>query len=103
MANTSEIHPKNFDDNNSFKVNILSALLSGVKTKANTSSIPITYTTQILRQISLIYKYTYTVIKEEKAHTKKCYFCKYYPPKDLKGHHSSTIKLQGHLKRHDIE
>jgi hypothetical protein len=39
MASTSEIHPKNFDDNNSFKVNTLSALLSGVKTKADISLI----------------------------------------------------------------
>ena len=45
MASASKIHPKNFNDNNSFKVNILSALLSGVKTKANTSLILTTYTT----------------------------------------------------------
>ena len=43
MASTSEIHPENFDDNNSFKVDILFALLSGVKTKTNTSLILITY------------------------------------------------------------
>jgi hypothetical protein len=45
MASTSEIHPKNFNDNNSSKADTLSALLSGVKTKANTSSIPTTYIT----------------------------------------------------------
>ena len=45
MANTSKIHPENFDNNNSFKVNILSTLLSGVKTKANTGLIPTTYIT----------------------------------------------------------
>ena len=49
MASTSEIYPKNFDDNNSFKVDIFSALLSGVKTKADTSLILTTYITQILR------------------------------------------------------
>ena len=43
MANTSEIHSENFDDNNSFKVNTLSALLSGVKTKADITLIPTTY------------------------------------------------------------
>ena len=43
MANTSEIHPKNFNNNNSFKVNTLFALLSGIKTKINTSLILITY------------------------------------------------------------
>jgi len=80
MASTSKIHPKNLNDNNSFKVNILSTLLSSVKTKANTSLIPTTYITQILRQVSLIYKHTYTVIKEEKAYIKKRYFYKYYPP-----------------------
>ena len=80
MASTSEIHPKNFDNNNSFKVDTLSALLSGVEIKADTSSISITYTIQILRQVSLIYKYTRTVIKEEKAHIKKRYFYKYYLP-----------------------
>jgi hypothetical protein len=41
MANTSEIHPKNFNDDNSFKVDTLSALLSGVKTKTNTNLIPV--------------------------------------------------------------
>ena len=57
MASTSEIHPKNFNDNNSFKANTLSAILSGVKTKANTGLIPTTYNmrrvgppTQILTQ-----------------------------------------------------
>ena len=76
MASTSEIHPKNFDDNNSSKVDILSAILSGV----NTGLIPTTYTTQTLRQVSLIYKYTRTAIKEEKALIKKRYFYKYCPP-----------------------
>ena len=42
MASTSKIYSKNFDDNNSFKVNTLFTLLSGVKAKANTGSIPIT-------------------------------------------------------------
>jgi len=45
MASTSKIHPKNFNNNNSFKVNILSTLLIGVKTKANTSLILTTYIT----------------------------------------------------------
>ena len=103
MANINKIYPKNFDNNNSFKINTLSALLSGIKTKTDTSSIPITCTTQISRQVSLIYKHTHTVIKEEKAHIKKHYFYKYCSPKDLKGHHSSTIGLQGHLKKHNIE
>jgi len=49
MANTSEIYSKNFDDNNSFKVNTLSTLLSGVKTEANTGLIPTTYITYTLR------------------------------------------------------
>ena len=40
MASTSKIHPKNFDDNNSSKVDTLSAILSGV----NTGLIPTTYT-----------------------------------------------------------
>ena len=43
MASASEIHPKNFNNNNSFKVNILFTLLSGIKTKANTSLILTTY------------------------------------------------------------
>jgi len=80
MAGTSKIHPENFDDNNSFKVDTLSALLSGVETKANTGLILTTYTTQISRQVSSIYKHTRTAIKEEKAHIKKRYFCKYCPP-----------------------
>ena len=43
MVNINEIYPKNFDDNNSFKVDTLSTFLSGVKTKINTSLILITY------------------------------------------------------------
>ena len=43
IASASKIYPKNFNNNNSFKVNILSALLSCVKTKANTSLILTTY------------------------------------------------------------
>ena len=39
MASTSEIHPKNFDDNNSSKVDTLSTILSGI----NTGLIPTTY------------------------------------------------------------
>ena len=39
MASTSEIHSKNFDDNNSFEVNILSACLSGVEIKDDTDLI----------------------------------------------------------------
>ena len=80
IANTNEIYSENFDDNNFFKVNTLSALLSGVKTKTNTSLIPTTYMTQTSKQVSLIYKHTYMVTKEEKAHIKKHYFCKYCPP-----------------------
>ena len=49
MANINKIYPKNFNNNNSFKVNTLFTLLSSVKTKTNTSLIPITYITQILR------------------------------------------------------
>jgi hypothetical protein len=93
MASTNEIHPENFNNDNSFKVDTLSALLSSVETKANTGLILVISMTQILKQVSLIHKHTRIVIKEEKAHTKKCYFCKYYPPKDLKRHHSSTIGL----------
>ena len=91
MASTSEIHPKNFDDNNSFRADTLSALLSGVKTKANTSSIPTTYITQILRQVSLIYKHTYIATKEEKAYIKKRYFYRYCPPQDPKGCHGNSV------------
>ena len=35
MASTSKIYSENFNNNNFFKVNILSALLSGVKIKTN--------------------------------------------------------------------
>jgi hypothetical protein len=103
MANTSETYSENFDDNNSSEVGTLSALLSGVETEADTGSIPTTYTTQTSRQVSSIHKHTRTATKEEKAHTKKRYFCKYCPPQDPKGHHSSTVGLQGHLRKHDIK
>jgi hypothetical protein len=54
MASTSKIHSKNFNDNNSFKVNTLSTLLSGIKTEANTGLILTTYTTQTLSVTALI-------------------------------------------------
>ncbi len=76
MASTSETHFINLN-NNPLKVNIPPTPLSGIKTKANTSLIPII---QTLRQVSLIYKYTYMAIKEEKACIKKRYFYKYCPP-----------------------
>ena len=80
MASTSEIHSESFDDNNSSEVDTLSALLSGVEIEADTGSIPITGTTQTSRQLSSIHKHTRTATKEEKAHMKKRYFCKYCPP-----------------------
>jgi hypothetical protein len=49
MASTSEIHSENFNNNNSSKIDTLSTLLSGVKTKADTGLIPATYIIQILR------------------------------------------------------
>jgi hypothetical protein len=100
MASTSEIRSENLDDNNYSEVDTLSALLSGVETEADAGSIP---TTQTSRQVSSIHKHTRTATKEEKAHTKKRYFCKYCPPQDPKGHHSSTVGLQGHLRKHNIE
>jgi hypothetical protein len=82
MAGTSEIHSENFDDST------LSALLGSVKTEAeteanteaDTGSIPTTCTTQASRQVSSIRKHTHTATEEEKAYTKKRYFCKYCPP-----------------------
>ena len=100
MASTSEIHSQNFDDNNSFEVNTLSPHLSGVETKADTSSI---HTTQTSRQVSSIHQHTRTATKEEKVYTNKRYFCKYCPPQDPVGHHSSTVGLQGHLRKHNIK
>ena len=101
MAGTSEIYSEDFDDNT------LSALLGSVETEAeteaDTSSIPTTRTTQTSRQVSSIHKHTRPATEEEKAHTKKRYFCKYCPPQDPKGHYSSTVGLQGHLRKHNIE
>ena len=74
MASTSKTYSKSFDNNNSFKVNTLSACLSSIKTKANTNLI-----LNSLRQFSLIYKHTYIATREDKAYIKKCYFYRYYP------------------------
>jgi len=43
IASISKIYSKNFNNNNSFKVNIFFTLLSGVKTKANISLILTAY------------------------------------------------------------
>lgn len=103
MAANSENLSENFDGNDSFEVSTSSALLSAVQTEADDGSFSTTRTTQTSRKVSSIHKYTRTATKEEKDRTKKRYFCKYCPPQDPKGHHSSTIGLQGHLKRHGIE
>ena len=75
MASTSKTYSENFDNNNSFEVDTLSAYLSSVKTKADADSIP-----NSLRQFSSIYEHTCIATKEEKAYTKKRYFCRYCSP-----------------------
>jgi hypothetical protein len=74
MANTNEI----FSDV-SFEVDT-SARLSAVKTEADTGSVTTSCTTETSRLTSLIHKHCYIATKEEKEHTKKTYFCRYYPP-----------------------
>ena len=44
IVSPSKIYFKNFNNNNFFKVNILSNLLNGIKTKSNSSLILTTYT-----------------------------------------------------------
>jgi hypothetical protein len=98
MANTSEI----FSDVSS-EVDACSALLSAVEIEADVGSVVTSRTTQTSRLTSSIHKHCRTTIKEEKERTKKAYFCKYCPPQDPKGYHASTIGLQHHLRKHDIE
>jgi hypothetical protein len=98
MANTSEI----FSDVSS-EVDTCSARLSAIETEADAGSVSTSRTTQTSRLTSSIHKHCRTATKEEKERTKKTYFCKYCPPQDPKGHHASTVGLQGHLRKHDIE
>jgi hypothetical protein len=42
IASTSKIHSENFDNNNSFEVDIFPALLSSIETEANAGSISTT-------------------------------------------------------------
>ena len=93
MACPSEILSDNLYSNNSFKSNIPSTLLSPIKADTNIGLILTRQTTAFSRSQSLIYKHTYTTIAEEKKRTKKNYFYKYCPPKDLKGHHALTQGL----------
>ena len=71
MAN-SNLQFNDFNSSILLKNDTSSALLSA-KTKANRGLVLTRYT--IIKQSFLIYKYTYTVIAEEKAYTKKSYFC----------------------------
>jgi hypothetical protein len=82
-----------------------SAYLSAVEAEADAGSVSTTSscTTQTSRLTSSIHKHCYIATKEEKECTKKTYFCKYCPPQDPKGHYASTVGLQGHLRKHDIE
>jgi hypothetical protein len=72
MANTSKTFFDSFDGNASSKVDT-------IKTKADTSLVRTSCTTQTLRLTSLIYKHCCIATKEEKDYTKKTYFCRYYP------------------------
>jgi hypothetical protein len=104
MADSSETLSVNIDDNDSFEVNTSSALLSAIDIEADVGSISTSRTTSIQRLSSSIHKHCRTTTKEEKNRTKKYYFCKYCPPQDPKGHHTSTQGLQRHLRRqHEIQ
>ena len=98
MADTGEI----FSDVSS-EVDTHSARPSAVETEADVGSVATSHTTQISKLTSSIHKHCRLATKEEKKRTKKTYFCKYCPPQDPKGHHASTVGLQGHLRKHDIE
>ncbi len=101
MTNVDEISSDFFDSNVSSEIDTRSAHLSALETEADIASISQTRKTSKL--ISSIHKHCRTATKEEKTHTKKVYFCKYCPPQDSKGHHASTIRLQRHLQKHNIE
>jgi len=96
MANTSKTFFDSFDGNASSEVNT-------VETEADAGLVGTSRTTQTLRLTSLIHKHCCIATKEEKDHTKKTYFCRYCPPQDPKGHHALTVRLQGHLRKHDIK
>jgi hypothetical protein len=100
MANTGETF-----SNVSSEVDTCSVRLSAVEIEADTSSVSVSSscTSQTLRLTSSIHKHCCTATKEEKDCTKKIYFCKYCPPLNPKGHYASTIRLQHHLKKHNIE
>ncbi len=106
MYNTANIASSNLqsDDLDSkilFENNISSTALLSAETEANIGLVLTRHTTT--KQSSLIHKYTHTVTAEEKACTKKSYFCRYYPFKDLKGYYSLTHRLQIYLKKHKIK
>jgi hypothetical protein len=82
----------------------LSDNLSVMDTEAETGSISTSRTAPISRLSSSIHKHCRPTTKEEKIRTRKQYFCKYCPPQDEKGYHTSTQGLQGHLRRcHDVQ
>ena len=93
MACPSEILSNNLYSNNSFKSNIPSTLLSPIKANTNIGSTLTRQITAFSRSHSLIHKHTYIITAEEKKRIKKNYFCKYCPPKDLKGHYALTQGL----------
>jgi hypothetical protein len=97
MTDYTEILSEKLDDNTSFS--------SAIGAEADAVSIATSHTTQPSRQISSIHKHCRPTTKEERAQTKKNYFCKYCSSQeDLKGHHTSTQGLQRHLWRyHEIQ
>jgi hypothetical protein len=106
MANTSQVF-------SSSEINTSSEFLSAIEaetvsasasTSASTSaSASASHTTHRLRIASSIHKHCRTATKEEKTRIKKIYFYKYYPPQNTQGHHASTVGLQGHLQKHNIQ
>jgi hypothetical protein len=96
MASTSEIFFDSFDSNASSEVDT-------VETKADAGLVLTSCITQTLRLTFSIHKHCCIATKEEKERTKKTYFCKYCPPQDPKGHYALTVRLQRHLRKHNIK
>src|SRR5436189_191222 len=98
MANQSDILSDEFESNLSFKVNTQSAFFSADTNIDLTSTSGMKVGAQSSKTISSIHKHTHPVTEADKAHMKKKYLCRYYPPEDTSGYYTSTDRLRGHLQ-----
>ena len=88
---SNNLQSNDLNSNISFENDVSSTALLSTETKADVGSVSTRHITT--KQSSSIHKHTHTATAEEKACTKKSYFCQYCPSEDPKGYYSLIYGL----------